>query len=1667
MLKKLMDSLTGAAAHPPEPKAKYPGLRDAVDGNTAIIHVEREASDAAGAYPITPSTQMGEYWAEEAAGGHLNISDRPLIFVEPESEHAAAAVTAGMAMTGLRATNFSSGQGIAFMHESLYATVGKRLPYVLNMGCRAITKASLNVHAGHDDYHCVDDTGFIQVMAKSATEAADLNLIARKLAELSLTPAIVGQDGFLTTHLIESATLPERELVAEYLGKPDDLIDTPTAAQAMLYGPKRRRVPAIWDVDVPMASGSVQNQDAYMQAVAAQRPYFFDEVETLADRCMAEYADLTGRKYARVSGWKTEDADYLILGMGSMVVQAEAVADFLRTTRNLKVGVVNLTMFRPFPGDLVGAFLRGKKGVAVLERTDQPLAEDLPLMREVRAALHKCLENGLDANASAAPSYPGYPAIHSHEAPRLYSGCYGLGSRDLQPEGLIGAIENMLPAAARRKFYYLSIDVAREPDHPKDELHQQAFQSAYPSAEKMVLRGSENPDLMPKGAITVRMHSIGGWGAITTGKNLAMTLFELLGWEIKANPKYGSEKKGQPTTYYLSAAPEPIRVNSEYVYVDVVLSPDPAVFGHSNPLAGLKKGGVFIIQSNLDENTWAAFPRWAQQEIVDKELRVFYLDAFKIAREEAGSAELQLRMQGNAFQGAFFAASPVKENAGLSEETLFAAIEKQLEAKFGSKGARVVKNNLTVVQRGYTEIREITHKVVGAATAPAAAKSGLPIMLKSCPAGDPSLPPVADLHRFWEQTGHFYATGKGNDNLLDPFIGASLIPAASGMLRDMTGIRFEHPVWNAAKCSACAKCYTVCPDSAIPGLVNSVGDVFATALARVERAGTPTRHLRRALRGAEKRLRALIGPAGGGSVRPLIDRAIAEVVAEAPEEEQSALESEFELLKVELGSFDFAAPTLYWRQREKKAPGSGGLFSITINPLTCKACGLCVDVCNDGALTMETQTEETVASLRRDWNFWLDLPTTGKEFSRIDNLDEKEGALETLLLDKTNYNAMTCGDGACLGCGEKTAIHLFTSTVEALMQPRVKKFVEKLDRLIEGLDQHMRLQMAQVIDLSDAGAVVRAVEAAGPHDLTLSSLADTLNEGKPSQPLDPAWVKRAAKLLESLKDLRWRYVEGPTRRGRASMGMVNSTGCTSVWGSTYPYHPYPFPWTSHLFQDSPSVAMGLFEGHMAKMADGFKTVRMAEMELKNDFVEERDRDFFNRFTWEQFTDEEWRLCPPVVALGGDGAMYDIGFQNLSRMMMSGKPVKVLVVDTQVYSNTGGQACTSGFIGQVSDMAPYGAARHGKTEIRKEMSVIGMAHRSSFVLQSTIAHVTHLLEGYVDGLNSRRPAVFNIYAVCPPEHGVGDDRAMAQSKLAVESRAYPLFRYDPDAGVTFSEGASLKGNPSVDADWPSYVLKYVDETGAKGKLHTHVTFADFAATEARFSKHFRKAPPETWNDSMVPLADLLAMPADERDGLFPFIWATDSKGRLMRLVVAQELVRASEERLHFWRQLKDLVALPPFDEKAVIERVRNDFLNRVSASLGLAPASATPAPAPAAPPAAKALAAPAPAAPAPEPAPEPVAPAPAEKAAAGGFADYEPCWVDSPECTACGECIDAAPGVFAYNSAKQAVVTNPKGASFKDIVMSAEKCAAGCVHPGAPWQDEPGLEKLRKRAKKFN
>jgi pyruvate-ferredoxin/flavodoxin oxidoreductase len=1660
---------------PQKAAPRFPGVPVAMDGSAAVVEMETAASEGAGAYPITPSTQMGEGWAQAVAEGRKNVNGRPLIFFEPEGEHAAAAVTAGMSMTGLRAANFSSGQGIAYMHESLYPAVGKRLTYVLNMACRAMTKHSLNVHCGHDDYHCVDDTGFFQVFAADVQGTADLNLISHRIAELSLNPGVCAQDGFLTSHVIESFRLPERDLVREYLGDPGDVIDSPTPSQKLVFGPKRRRIPEMFDVDAPAMLGVVQNQESYAQGVAAQRPFYFDHLPALADRAFDEFAALTGRRYARAAGYRIEDAEYVLVGQGSFVRNAEAAADFLRSERKLRVGVLDVTMFRPFPADLVAGMLRGKKGVAVLERVDQPLASDPPLLREIRVACMQAVENG---RSRSAPAHPGVPSWSPSDVPEFYSGCFGLGSRDYQPGDLVAVIENMLPEGRRLRRFYVGIDFVRKGTRlPKLQLWQERILEAYPRIAELTLDSAGEFDILPADSVAVRIHSVGGWGAITMGKNLTMTVFELFGLHVKANPKYGSEKKGQPTTFYAAFAKEPIRLNCELRRVNVVLSPDPNVFRHTDPLFGLARGGALVIQSSLEPQAfWDQVPARARRAIRERGLRIFLLDAFKIAREEATGADMQYRMQGAAFMGAFFRASPIAERAGLDQAKLFEGIRRQIEKKFGKLGGSIVEENVRVVRRGFDEAREVAVSRLAEGEAKPEAPAATPAVVTESHA----TAPFADPGRFWEQVCSVQVAGQ--DVLADPFTAVSAIPAATGTFRDMTGIRMEVPQFLAEKCTGCGQCWTQCPDAAIPGLVSEVEDVLRAAMAAphagrtFDRMNQVVKHVGNEVR---KMLRAEPKATFAGVLPAAYEAVVTKLGVDA--ERRAALDSEFEALRKVLADISFARTMPFFDAQEAKK-NAGGLLSVTVNPQSCKGCNLCVEVCPDGALVAVRQDQPAVDRLRRGWSVWEKLPETPDRFVQVSDLDEGIGVLSTLLLKKAVYRSMVGGDGACVGCGEKTGVHLVVSAIHASMQPRVAKFLAKLEDLISKVEGKARTLVASDANVdAPAGAKVE-VKLPPEHQERLARLQD---------------------LLRRLRDLRWRYVEGPGGQGRAALGMANSTGCSSVWASTYPYNPYPFPWTNHLFQDAPSIAIGIFEGHMRKMADGFRAVRQAELEITDEFDPKSHGETLSRLDWRDFDDDEFALCPPILALGGDGAMLDIGFQNVSRLLASGKPLRVVMLDTQVYSNTGGQACTSGYTGQVSDMAAYGKAQHGKTETRKEMALLALAHRNTYVLQTSQASPAHLVGGVLRGLHLRRPAMMVIYTPCPVEHGLADDASEHAARWALESRAFPHLVYDPTKGKSFADCLSLDGNPSPEDDWPTYDLEYAGDDGAPAKMNLPVTIADWACTEARFAKHFRRAASDLGDDAMVPFHEFLKLAPADRDGKTPFIFVHENDGKLGRRTVSSEIVTLAEERQHFWSQLRQLAGLEvpesasdalrrkleaEFEKKlaehkaalpATVARQLAEGLLRLAdrdpaladllarlpaaAPAGAArPAAAAPAPAPVAAAATAAATATAVAATA-------VAPAPAASPAApsGDEPLTMEAFIESARCTSCNECINVNKKMFAYNDKKQAFVKDAKAGPFKDLVTAAERCPVAIIHPGSPLNpNEKDVAKWVKRAEKF-
>ena len=622
-----------------------------------VVWVDIHITQGACAYPITSSTTMGGGYQAEVANGKRNLWGEELAFIEPESEHSAASTCEGFAVSGGRVTNFTSGQGLILMKEVLYTISGKRLPVVFHIGARALTSHSLNVHAGHDDVYGVADCGWGVLFARNAQEAGDLALIARRAAEETETPFLNVQDGFLTTHTIENVRLPEPELMRQFVGHPTE------------------RMHRLYDPRVPLMSGVVQNQDSYMKGKIAQRRWY-DRVLPTLKGVMDEYSRLTGRKYDVIMPYRLEDADYAVVGSGCMIETGEAVVDWIRENMGVKVGLLHVTSWRPFPSIEIVEALRHCKGVTVIERLDIPMMQSNPLLCEIKAAF-----------ADAVSGTPGYPELD--RVPKFFGGSAGLGSRDVRAGDYIAITENMLSQSPRT---YFSLGIKHE----------------------TALQVKVDPDVRTPGSFSMRGHSVGGYGSVTTNKVIATIAGEVFGMDVQAYPKYGSEKKGLPTTYYLTIAKDHIRVHSELEHVEFIPLNDVNAFNLENPLAGLSENGMVFVQSPKTESSeiWAAVPSWARRDLIQKNARVFALDTVKIAKEVSSLADLQQRMQGIVLLGVFLRVTPFKDQSGISDDDLFKGVEKALRKYFGKRGERVVQDNLQAVSRGYRELMEIPRDVM-------------------------------------------------------------------------------------------------------------------------------------------------------------------------------------------------------------------------------------------------------------------------------------------------------------------------------------------------------------------------------------------------------------------------------------------------------------------------------------------------------------------------------------------------------------------------------------------------------------------------------------------------------------------------------------------------------------------------------------------------------------------------------------------------------------------------------------------------------------------------------------------------------------------------------------------------------------------------------------------
>ena len=1539
----LAPSETPESGHVGEPHqaAKYPGIEAVIHGNGAVAHVMGHVCGGVIGYPITPSTEISELFEAFRARGGCNVWGKHPFFFEPEGEHSAQSGAMGATLTGGRfISNASSSQGVLYGLESHYVTVGKKVGgFVLQVAARSVSRHSLNVMAGHDDVYALLPSGYTILFGSNPQEAADLAAIAYRVSSLSMVPVTNAMDGFATSHMQCETLLPEPEMLKAFLGDPAGRIPCPTVAQELLYGAKgrvyqlqqylnrhrgdilpdnlsalgafleqradaietdnsgemvaetlawipeemqgqwrrqwlnafekgtRQLVPAMVDVHNPGLTGGVQNQPDFQGGVVDHRTHFVNDVPRFVRQAMDEYGELTGRRYDPVQTFMADDADTVIVGLGSVTDDAEAVATYLRG-QGKKVGVVSIKLLQPFPeGELVAA-LDGKKAVTVLERSEVTALTNL-----VTQALFKARENG------DLIRHQGIPPITS--LPKISTGIFGIGAHDLQPRHLVAAYRNM-ESSLNVPFFYLGSQFFENNPTPRMAELQQRMKQAYPETEFMAFDTEENPVLLPADAFRIRFHSIGGYGTIATGKLLTDILAGVLGLHSKSAPKYGSEKSGAPTNFYITLSPEPIKItNAELEDVEIVVSPDHKVFSHTNPLRGLAEDGTLILQSHHTPlEVWKELPAHARKTIREKRIQLYIVDAFGVAKKHAPVPELEIRMMGIAFIGAV-CGHVDRIVAGGSQESILENVEQLVSKKFGAKGQVVVESNMKVVREGLQATRKVDYeseefrdaeKLVAVVNGP-----GVEVSAAMARASGSTIS-----NGLFDQA---YYNDTLADRIKDGTIGEApvmpgsglFMPVASAAWKDKGLFKLEVPKYTAHLCTGCMECAVVCPDAAIPNTVHDIHELLLAAIGKLDITAQHRLEMSNQVFPLTKIIRDAYRQLPAKDPKPFHE--IVKASLTSLETDNATLRKDYERMVEVLECFPVVKTRPFFDAMEKHTPGTGGLYSANVDPWKCSGCLECVDVCGPGALTAQRHSTQAQADMQQNFEFLSRLPNTAARFT--ENAIQPGGDSKRLILDHDNYYAMTGGHGACRGCGEVTAIRLLTATNRAIHEQQRKTHVRELEELIARLEA--KLETVQ------------------------------LDEN------DPSRQQRMRDTIATLEKRLYLFESGPGGNGPAGATFANATGCSSVYASTFPVNPYKDPWVNSLFQDTPAVAKGIFEGLCATAVDDFTAIRTARLDLEDQYDPGHHDPLFRCFNWHHFSAEERALLPAVISMGGDGAIYDIGFGALSRLLVSETPVKVVVLNTGAYSNTGGQTSTASYTAQDSDLTRFGVAHSGKHEDRKELGLIAAFHPNVLVIQTNAAMQSHFLKHAMDFLTyNASPAVFDTYTTCQPEHGIADDAGARHAILAVESRMSPVFVHDPRRGDTLAERFSLEGNPEIGKDWISTTLEYVDDYGNTQLLEIPFTVADFAVLEGRFKKHFR---PLDGDGEPVPIHEYIDLDKDQRYGKVPFIWSTSADGKLVRLTMTKAIVELTEERRRNWRMLEYLGGLH-------IERMEADHIDQL-------------------------------------------------------------------------------------------------------------------------------------------
>ena len=704
-----------------------------MDGNSAAAHVSYAFTDVAAIYPITPSSVMADETDKYAAAGRKNLFGREVRVTEMQSEAGAAGAVHGSLAAGALTTTYTASQGLLLMIPNMYKMAGELLPSVIHVSARTLATHALNIFGDHSDVYACRQTGYAMLCSNSPQEVMDLGAVAHLSAIKGRVPFLHFFDGFRTSHEIQKIQVWDYDDLGEMLDW--DAVDA-----------FRRRA---LNPEHPVLRGQAQNGDIFFQAREACNKYYDAVPEVVVDY-MNKVNEKIGTDYKPFNYYGAPDADKVIIAMGSACETIEEVIDYLNAAGE-KVGLVKVHLYRPFVAKyLLDVLPETVKQISVLDRTKEPGSIGEPLYLDVLAAI----------NGTQFATCP------------VYTGRYGLGSKDTKPSDIIAVYRNMEKAEPKKRFTIGIVD---------DVTH-------------LSLEANEDPDTAPAGTTSCKFWGLGSDGTVGANKNSIKIIGDHTDMYAQGYFDYDSKKSGGLTISHLRFGHTPIKSTYYISKADFVACSNPAYLDTYDMVQDLKKGGSFLLNCSWDAKELdERLPGKVKKFIADNDINFYTIDAFKIGKE------LGLGTRTNTvLQSAFFSIAKI-----IPEEDAIKYMKDAATKSYSRKGDAIVKMNHDAIDRGANGYVKVE--------VPASWKDAV----------DDSQPKVA--------TGNRPELVDYVNNVVFPvnsFHGKDLPVSAFEKYADGTspqgtaayekrGVAVDVPEWIVDNCIQCNQCSYVCPHAVI------------------------------------------------------------------------------------------------------------------------------------------------------------------------------------------------------------------------------------------------------------------------------------------------------------------------------------------------------------------------------------------------------------------------------------------------------------------------------------------------------------------------------------------------------------------------------------------------------------------------------------------------------------------------------------------------------------------------------------------------------------------------------------------------------------------------------------------------------------------------------------